>query len=474
MGSISSFSPTSGHSGDLIDVYGTGFTGARFTKVGGWPSSYVIVSDTHIQIGLNSGSLSGDIEIGLADLSSVTHSGFTVTEAAPTVSSFTPTSATPFQRVTITGTGFTDATAVKFGGIDVIHFDIISDTEIQAYPAVGGTDLVSVTNPGGTGSLAGFTLILKQKRLIDLPEFDRDVAADDRLYIWDNQENKLKQGTFEDLVAYLGGAGGTGGTGGTGGVETALGSPFKVRTTDEGYNYDGGDNAVTITDLRLLGKSDYIVSGSDVAGVFRNFDADRGNGQLVFDEEAGSVTIKDYQLLDSTLFDDHVCIYADGIVSAALQAYILSLKNKISVYDKAIAPIIYKPTGGGAYKGVVFAWRRPASEIPAGWQECTDFRGKILIGQDPSDVYDATTNPEALGQDVGTPLGAKIEFLTKENIPTLQSGNEFAASTGTSVQGYKKAPAGSLGKININTNASPTPISKIPPVKIVNWIEYIG
>ncbi len=56
--------------------------------------------------------------------------------------------------VTITGSGFTNATAVDFGtGNPAASFSVISDTEITAVsPAGSGTVDVSVTGPGGTSS----------------------------------------------------------------------------------------------------------------------------------------------------------------------------------------------------------------------------------------------------------------------------------------------------------------------------------
>jgi hypothetical protein len=58
--------------------------------------------------------------------------------------------------VTITGTGFTGATAVKFGGIDAAAFTVLDPHTITATtPAhAGGTVDVSVTNAIGTGTLA--------------------------------------------------------------------------------------------------------------------------------------------------------------------------------------------------------------------------------------------------------------------------------------------------------------------------------
>jgi hypothetical protein len=188
-----------------------------------------------------------------------------------------------------------------------------------------------------------------------------------------------------------------------------------------------------------------------------------GVGNLVFDEVAGSVTIKNYQLSDNK----HVTIYADGVTSTAQQTYILSLQAKMAIYDKVVAPVL-------ATGGTVWPWRKAASLIPAGWQECTDFRGKILIGQDPTDIYDATTNPQGLSQAIGTPLGSKAATLAAANIP------EITFNLGTDKKG------GSSGYEVLSTvdhngwfpvtigNATPAPVNTLNPVKIVEWIEYIG
>jgi hypothetical protein len=78
---------------------------------------------------------------------------------APIITSFTPASAGPGTTVTITGTNFTGATAVSFGGMAAASFAVNSATEITAVLAAGASGSVSVTTPGGTASLAGFTYI---------------------------------------------------------------------------------------------------------------------------------------------------------------------------------------------------------------------------------------------------------------------------------------------------------------------------
>jgi hypothetical protein len=76
---------------------------------------------------------------------------------SPTITSFTPTSAGTGSSITITGTNFTGATSVSFGGIDATSFTVNSSTNITAVVGAGATGDVSVTTPGGTATLAGFT-----------------------------------------------------------------------------------------------------------------------------------------------------------------------------------------------------------------------------------------------------------------------------------------------------------------------------
>ena len=86
--------------------------------------------------------------------------GPTFVTPAPTVTSFTPTSALAGATVIIRGTNFTGTTQVQFGGVNAASFTVISATEISAVVAVGGASgNVSVTTPAGTANLAGFTFL---------------------------------------------------------------------------------------------------------------------------------------------------------------------------------------------------------------------------------------------------------------------------------------------------------------------------
>ncbi len=74
------------------------------------------------------------------------------TVSATTVTAFSPTSGEVGDTVTITGKGFTGATAVKFGTAPVATFTVDSDTQITStVPAGAGAGRISIVAPNGTG-----------------------------------------------------------------------------------------------------------------------------------------------------------------------------------------------------------------------------------------------------------------------------------------------------------------------------------
>src|SRR5262249_3889983 len=94
--------------------------------------------------------------------------------ALPTVTAISPTSGPTAggTSVTITGTGFTGATAVTFGGTAAGSFTVNSDTQVTALgPAhAAGTVDIIVTAPGGTSATAvadHFTFVAPPKPKVE-------------------------------------------------------------------------------------------------------------------------------------------------------------------------------------------------------------------------------------------------------------------------------------------------------------------
>ena len=75
-----------------------------------------------------------------------------ITTNGPTISSFTPTNGPAGTQVVITGTNFTGATGVTFGGIAASVFTVNSATQITATVPTGAkTGAISVTTTNGSG-----------------------------------------------------------------------------------------------------------------------------------------------------------------------------------------------------------------------------------------------------------------------------------------------------------------------------------
>ena len=71
---------------------------------------------------------------------------------SPTITSFTPTTLCEGASVTITGTNFTGAASVTFGGTAATSYTVNSDTEISAVVGSGTTGAIAIANAVATGT----------------------------------------------------------------------------------------------------------------------------------------------------------------------------------------------------------------------------------------------------------------------------------------------------------------------------------
>jgi hypothetical protein len=82
---------------------------------------------------------------------------YTISATAPSITSFSPTTASAGDVVTINGTNFSGITQVSFGGVAAASFTVVSATQITAVVGAGGTGDVRVATTAAESNRAGFT-----------------------------------------------------------------------------------------------------------------------------------------------------------------------------------------------------------------------------------------------------------------------------------------------------------------------------
>ena len=157
---VASFAPSSGVTGTIVVLSGSNFTGATSVKFNGTAAAtFSVDSSSQITASVASGSTTGKISVTTSAGTGTSAANFTV-NIPPTITSFTPTSGVAGTSVTITGTNFTGATAVKFNSTAASAFTVNSATQITATVGNGTTSgKVTVTTPSGNAlSTTDFTV----------------------------------------------------------------------------------------------------------------------------------------------------------------------------------------------------------------------------------------------------------------------------------------------------------------------------
>ena len=164
---IASLTPTSGPTagGTVVDITGSGFTGATNVTFGGAPASFTVNSDSSITA-TTPANPAGPVAVVVTGAGGTSLPGvftYVAPPVAPTISSLTPTSGPTAGGtvVTITGTGFTGATGVTFDGAPGTAFEVVDDETITVTTpagAAGPADVV-VQSPNGDSTPGAFTYV---------------------------------------------------------------------------------------------------------------------------------------------------------------------------------------------------------------------------------------------------------------------------------------------------------------------------
>lgn len=141
---------SSGAVGETIEILGQGLTGTTKVSFHGLPATFTVVSDTYLTAVVPAGATSGSVIVKTPSGTLTSNKVFRVT---PAILSFSPTSGPVGTPVTITGTSFTGATKVTFGGVKATTFSVDSDTQITANVPTGAkTGKIGVTTREGTAT----------------------------------------------------------------------------------------------------------------------------------------------------------------------------------------------------------------------------------------------------------------------------------------------------------------------------------
>lgn len=165
---LDSVSPTSGTTagGTTLTLSGNNFDGRPMTvTVGGVAATSVTRVSSTSATCVTPAGVAGAVDVVLSTPggSATKTGGFSYLAAAPTVTSVSPNTGTSVggTPVTITGTNFTGATSVTFGGTAATSVIVVGPTSITCVTPAGTPSAavaVAVTTPSGTGSLpSGYT-----------------------------------------------------------------------------------------------------------------------------------------------------------------------------------------------------------------------------------------------------------------------------------------------------------------------------
>jgi microcystin-dependent protein len=223
------------------------------------------------------------------------------------------------------------------------------------------------------------------------------------------------------------------------------------------------------------------------------------NGEVLeFRGGTTQATVKIFETVESFVFEDNVAKpvvktryvgFGTGIGAmnwsgfqgiAQTKAIPLDFVSRFNTIEKKLAIF----TQGGA----VFPWFKPILEIPEGFQEVLDIRGRTIIGYDPSQTE---------FKPIGKKEGSKTATLQLPNLPehdhfifadeTVDAGIPIAPNNQPVKEGYNAGGDGNqnyrirgtnnaatVGKTSKSGSGSNEAFSILNPYAIAAYIEFIG
>ena len=127
--------------------------------------------------------------------------------------------------------------------------------------------------------------------------------------------------------------------------------------------------------------------------------------------------------------------------------------------------------------GLIALWGKPANEIPAGWREYVNLRGKMPIGLDPDYVKKPEDSQDYQLNSLLKQGGERSHKLTIEEMPRHSHDVENIPRVVTDVDRGGLSSHFSLDDTTSRTSSSTggdQSHNNMPPYRVVQFIEYVG
>ena len=128
--------------------------------------------------------------------------------------------------------------------------------------------------------------------------------------------------------------------------------------------------------------------------------------------------------------------------------------------------------------GLIALWGKPASEIPAGWREYVNLRGRMPIGLDPDYVKKSEDSQDYGLNQILKQGGERSHKLTIEEMPAhTHSIGGLPTQINDTDRGIGHNSQFSIDDISTRPSASTggdQPHNNMPPYRVVQFIEYVG